>query len=286
MLTAALSVFFSSAGCATTVPYTGVGPNPQLERGAPFPPIDALGNILALPGKLILWSWKFDNHYISPEVEAKLVNYLHNRQLPALQEAKFQLNEYNPAQDLSRLIKNHYVAWPYRLLIGLPVTLVSDVLLPGRLFPWGDYYNPYTNTVHLYSDHPAISLHEAGHAHDFAERKFKGTYAASRLIPFVDLYQEFQATDEAINYLIETGDRETELRAYKILYPAYSTYIGGYLFPPFGVGLVVFGHIYGRMKARERREFYERMDAAMAPQPPATATNHPAPAETPQPASP
>ena len=171
-----------AAGCATTPPpYTGQGPHPQIERGARVPPVDFLGNVLSLPMKLLLWSWKFNLHSISPETEQELVQYLDARDLPSLEDARFRLNEYRPGQDLGRLVKNRHVAWPYRLLIGLPVTLLVDVLLPGRLFPWGDYYNPYTNTVHLYSDHPAIALHEAGHVHDLAMRRLKGTYSAARL---------------------------------------------------------------------------------------------------------
>jgi len=247
---AAIVMSLVLAGCATTVPYTGVGPHPQIERGAPVPPVDVIGNVLALPMKLLLWSWKFDVHYVSPQTEEKLVTYLDSQDLPGVKDAKFQLNEYNPGEDLSRLIHNHYVAWPYRLLIGAPVTLFADVLLPGRLFPWGDYYNPYTNTVHLFSDHPAIALHEAGHAHDFASRRYKGTYAAMRLIPFVDLYQEYQATKEAIHYLKDVHDRPTEISAYKILYPAYGTYAGSYIFAPIGtIGGALIGHAAGRSEA-------------------------------------
>ena len=261
-----------AAGCATTVPYTGVGPYPQLERGHPVPPVDVLGNVLSLPMKLLLWSWKFNLHSISPQTEDKLIAYLEARKLPALKDAKFQLNEYNPAQDLSRLIHNHYVAWPYRLLLGFPLTLAFDVLLPGRLFPWGDYYNPYTNTAHLYSDHPAIVLHEAGHAHDFASRRYKGTYAFSRLIPFVDLYQEYKATQEAIRYLKESEDHPTELSAYKILYPAYGTYVGSYLFPPIGtVGGVLLGHAAGRSQAALQAHAYKKQQGtspAPGPTPP------------------
>lgn len=257
-----------SAGCATTVPYRGVGPHPQLERGAPFALVDVLGNVLALPGKLILWDWRFANHAISSATEEELVAYLKARDLPALNDAKFQLNEYHPGQDLARLVKNRHVAWPYRLLLGLPTTLVFDVLLPGRLFPWGDYYNPFTNTVHLYSDHPAVALHEAGHVHDFAGRRWKGTYAAIRLIPFVDLYQEAKATGEAIGYLKEAQDQPEELAAYKILYPAYGTYAGSYLFAPIGtVAGALVGHAVGRSKAGVQRRRYERMDEAAASAP-------------------
>ena len=158
------------------------------------------------------------------------------------------------------------MAWPYRVLLGVPVTLIVDVLLPGRLIPHGDYYNPFTNTAHLYSDDATIALHEAGHAYDFAELPYRGTYAMVRILPFVDLYQEYQATDEAIDYLLEIGDREMELQAYKSLYPAYGTYAGGYLYAPIGtIAGALIGHGIGRHKAAKRRRYYERVDAALQP---------------------
>ena len=256
------------AGCGTVPPYTGQGPHPQLERGHRVPPVDFIGNVLSLPMKLLLWSWKFNLHSISPDTEEKLVEYLDARDLPMLEDTKFRLNEYRPDQDLSRLVKNRYVKWPYRLLLGLPMTLVIDVLLPGRLFPWGDYYNPYTNTVHLFSDHPAVALHEAGHAHDTATRRWKGTYAMVRIIPFVDLYQEYQASKEAIGYLKETADHEGEIKAYKILYPAYGSYVGAYIFAPIGtlVGVLI-GHLAGRSEARIKASAYQQQPAAAEPAP-------------------
>ena len=254
----------SLVGCSTTTPYVGQGPHPQITRGHPLPPIDFLGNVFAILSKIILFNWKIDNHTVSAETEAYLVKYIDS---PITEEGgtHFSLNEYAPGRALARLVHNHKVAWPYRLLLGFPVTLISDILLPGRLFAGllsGDAYNPFTDTVSLYSDLPSVALHEAGHAHDFNSRHFKGTYAAARLIPFVDLYQEFQATDEALRYFIETNERQQELSAYKILYPAYGTYVGGYLFIIGGsvIGAVV-GHIWGRAKARSRVQYYQKLDA-------------------------
>lgn len=269
----ALVLALGLSGCATIAPpYTGPGPHPQLERGAAVPPVDALGNVFSLPAKLLLWSWQFNRHQISPATEQQLVTYLAARDLPAIEDAKFRLNQYRPGDDLARLVRNRHVAWPYRLLLGLPVTLLIDVLLPGRLFPWGDYYNPYTNTVHLYSDHPAIALHEAGHVQDFSTKRFKGTYAAIRLIPFVDLYQEWQASSEAISYLKASDDRATELSAYKILYPAYGTYVGSYLFPPIGtVGGALLGHAAGRTEAALRSHAGPVPAASPQPAPPEAA---------------
>ena len=264
-----LGVFLAgilTVGCATTTPYVGQGPHPQVTRGVPFPPIDFLGNVLSLPFKLILWNWRFNNHAISEETEQVLTKYLENRNLPAFEHAVFRLNQYAPLADLRALAHNKHVAWPYRVLLGLPVTLITDVLLPGRLFPHGDYYNPFTNTAHLFSDDATIALHEAGHAYDFAEIPYKGTYAMVRLLPFVDLYQEYQATDEAIDYLLEIEDREMELRAYKTLYPAYGTYVGGYLYVPIGtIAGALIGHGIGRRKAIKRRTYYEKVDAALQP---------------------
>lgn len=262
VLAAALS------GCATFhSPYVGEGPHPQIQRGMECLPVDALGNFLALPMKLLLWDWRFDDHAISSATEDALVTYLAARQEPVLNEAVFRLNQYRPGQDLARLCRNHYVAWPYRLLLGLPATLIGDVLLPGRLFPWGDYYNPWNNTVHLYSNHPAIALHEAGHVHDLSPRRWRGTYSACRLIPFVDLYQEYRASDEAITYLErETADRNDERAAYKILYPAYGTYVGSYFFAPIGtIAGALLGHLSGRDKASESLQAERRASPAAAP---------------------
>ena len=253
------------AGCAVTTPYVGQGPHPQITRGRPVPPIDVLGNVMALPLKLILLNWKIDNHAISTHTEAELVRYIDSPR-SASAGTHFSLNEYAPGRALKRLASNRKVAWPYRLLLGLPLTLVFDVLLPGRVFGGllnGDAYNAYTDTVSIYSDLPSVALHEAGHARDFNTRRFKGTYATIRLIPFVNLYQEFQATDEALRYFIETGERQEELAAYRVLYPAYGTYAGGYLLVPGGsVAGAVVGHVWGRAKARSRARDYERLDRA------------------------
>ena len=118
--------------------------------------------------------------------------------------------------------------------------------------------------MQIYSDLPSVALHEAGHVHDFNKRRYKGTYALVRLIPFVDLYQEFQATDEALTYLIETGERQEELAAYKILYPAYGSYVGGYFFILGGplIGAVG-GHLWGRAKAHSRAKYYYEQDQAL-----------------------
>ena len=249
----------SLAGCAVARPYVPQGGPAEITRGHPIAVVDVIGNVFGLLSKVLLWNWKVDNHAISQETEASLAAYLNSPE-SMTEGTHFNLNEYAPGRALSRLVHNHKVAWPYRLLLGLPLTLVFDILIPGRLFAGfvnGDSYNPFTDTVSIYSDLPSIALHEAGHAHDSNKRRWKGSYAAFRLVPFVDLYQEYEATDEALNYLITTKQHEQEIAAYKILYPAYGSYVGSYFFAPFGtLGGIVLGHAAGRTEAHLKRNDY------------------------------
>lgn len=251
-------------GCAAPSTYVGRGPHPQIVRGTPIPPLDFLASLLSIDGKILLWNWNFNSHSMSKETEEQFVKFLEARHRQLFDETLFRVNQYAPVDDLRHLVKNRYMAWPYRLLLGLPTTLLVDVLLPGRIIPWGDYYNPYTNVAHLYSNEAVVAMHEAGHAYDFADFPYKGTYALIRSVPFMDLYQEKYATNEAITYLIEVGDREAEYRAYRVLWPAYGTYMGSYVPLVFGSAIgAVGGHIAAYFKVRSRKQFYRRMDKVL-----------------------
>jgi hypothetical protein len=210
--------------------------------------------VVSLPTKLLLWSWKVDNHDISPETEAMLATYLAENDLG---HVKVRLNQYAPAREWSRLFRNREVGGFWRYTLGF-FTVASYMILPGRFFG-GDHYNPYTNSIHLYSDSPSIAIHEAGHAKDFAGTSWKGLYAAVRLLPIVPLFQEAEATGDAIGYHRDREDRDLERADYKILYPAYATYVAGealrfvstadWVYYAATYALAIPGHIIGRIKA-------------------------------------
>ena len=262
---ALLLAALSAASCAT-VPYTygaaHEGPDifkkgePQISRGKPYAVLDGLGEVLSLPSKLILWNRDVDRHRVSPETEVALQAYLADN---GLDTVKVRLNQYAPGGEWRRLVKNKSVGWFYRYTFGA-LSVAFYTILPGRLFG-GDHYNPFTNTMNIYSDDPAILLHEAGHAKDFARRKWKGSYALLRAIPFVPLYNEAVATNDAIDYTIDKQQPAAQKDAYKILYPAYGTYVSGEVAAWFGgpfsyleslaVALAgaIPGHIAGRIKA-------------------------------------
>jgi hypothetical protein len=223
------------AGCAS-VPYEFRGDleapgtlalragEAQIERGRPNAFLDGLGHyVLSLPSKLILLNWRVDDHRISEETERALRQYLDEN---GLRSVKVRLNQYKPGDEWRRLGRNRDVNGFWRFTLGA-LAVASYTAFPGRAFG-GDHYNPYTNTIHLYSNDRAIALHEAGHAKDLAAmRRFKGAYSALRVLPLVPLYQEAEATGDAIGYERERGNGADERHAYRALYPAWGTYVGG-----------------------------------------------------------
>ena len=249
----------------------------QIERGNANVWVDRLGHyFLSLPSKLILLNWRVDNHNISAETEDKLVQYLKENDMP---NVKVRLNQYAPGREWRRLFRNKSVGAGWRYTLGmLSVSLYT--IMPGRAFG-GANFNPFTNTINLYSDHNSIAIHEAGHAKDFAKRKYKGTYSALRLLPIVPLYQEALASSDAIGYDRKLGDIEDEKADYKILYPAYCTYISGDILRwtdlpiwstyAINLGATIPGHIIGRIKAARvenletaSSRFFEKTDTMEA----------------------
>ena len=229
----------------------------QISRGEPYWFPDYAGRyFFSLPEKLVLWNWKMGSHDISEETENELKRYL---AFNGLNDVRIRLNEYDPFDDFDRLSDNDSVGAGWRYTVGV-LTVLLETIIPGRVFG-GDHFNPYTNTIHLYSDLPVVALHEAGHAKDFAETKWKGTRAITRLLPLVALRDEYLASSDALSY---TGsmicDEKLHESGYKLLYPAYGTYIGGQLslFIPgasyLSYAMAIPGHIVGRIRAGDADE--------------------------------
>jgi hypothetical protein len=196
-----------------------------------------------------------DNHDISEETEAAIAQYLEEN---GLSHVKVRLNQYSPAGEFGRLFANQEIHAFWRYTVGV-VAVAAYTIFPQRLLG-GDNFNPFTNTVSLYSDLRPVALHEGGHAKDFAGRSQKSIYALMRLLPLVPLYQEGRATGDAIGYEKDHGNLEGEKEAYRVLYPAYGTYVGGELIAwiPAGstwmsyaiqLGPVIPGHVIGWIRS-------------------------------------
>jgi hypothetical protein len=272
-----LVALLSCAGCAT-VPYRfgketdyvrglKLAPNePQFTYGTPYRFLDASGWMCpnSLFGKLILWNYKVDSHHISTQTVAAVQQFLADNEL---RDVKVRINDYCVGAEFQRTIRNKAIAPGWRFTFGL-FGWLGYTIMPGRFFG-GDNYNPYSNTINLYSDIIPVGLHESGHSKDFAQRTYKGTYAFMySVLPGFNLYPEAKASTEALSYLRAKGDSAQSKAAYKILYPAYGTYIGGnasqWVAVPWNyvvqAGAVIPAHIVGRVKAA-------RVPDHLAPQP-------------------
>jgi hypothetical protein len=223
----------------------------QIERGQPRKVIDGIGWLIGIPFKILFWDRRVENHRISPETETAMQEYLAANDL---QHVKVRLNQYHPRDDWHRLTQNKSVGWGWRYTLGT-LSVLGETLLPGRIFG-GDHFNPFTNTVHLYSDVPAIAWHEAAHAKDFARRQYPGTYAAVYVLPIVPLWHESIASSDVFAYVETLDDISAQIEAHQILYPAYGTYAGNALggfapkySTPIYYGSILAGHGIGRWHA-------------------------------------
>lgn len=225
---------------------------PQITKGEPHQLVDSIGIVFSIPAKIVLFNMQVETHTISDRTEQVIASYLELNNLP---DVKVRLNEYSPGSEWNRLVDNKEIGWGWRYTVGV-ITWLGYTIFPGRLFG-GDSYNPFTNTISLYSEHPSIALHEAGHAKDFAAKEYKGFSALVRILPIVPLFQEGDATSDALGYLQDNQCNEAIKDAYKVLYPAYGTYVGGEFarWIPGGALLslaaAIPGHIVGRKKASE-----------------------------------
>lgn len=87
----------------------------------------------------------------------------------------------------------------------------------------------------------------------------KGTNAFIYALPFAALYYEALATSDALSYLEDQECTKEREDAYKILYPAFSTYVGGNLAnivvgPALQYAGVIPGHIAGQVAATKVQE--------------------------------
>jgi hypothetical protein len=221
----------------------------QIERGRPAPVLDGVGWVVGVPAKIIMLDHRIDNHNVSPETEMRLHEYL---ACNGLDKVKVRVNEYDPWGEWKRLTQNESVGWPLRYTFGT-FSVVGYTLLPGRVFG-GDVYNPFTNTISLYSDVPAVAVYEGGHAKDYAQTEYKGLYALACAVPGVRVvFHDAHASRDALGYLQENGTPQDIKEGYRAVCPAYALNASGPLAAATGVPLtlpaVAAGHVVGQVKA-------------------------------------
>jgi hypothetical protein len=134
---------------------------------------------------------------------------------------------------------------------------VKYTVLPGRLFG-RDEYNPFTDSLYLYSDMPTLGLAESAYAKDVSRRPAPGAYAAVQTLPIATLWHETIATKEVIRYVSYHGSSEDFPKVRHDLYTRYGLELAGSASQvlPDGSGLfAVIGAVGGHaVAANENRQ--------------------------------
>lgn len=194
--------------------------------------VDGIRNILSIPTKLLMCTLSVNSGNVSAETIEKMKEYLHEN---GLHDVHVFVNQYKPQDVWKRTFTNPKTSLLSKVFLGIPTSLMETFTFTKLTGYPGDYYNPLSNTVHLFSNNTAIALHECGHAKDFNSRENPGLYNTIRLLPYVGsivtLYQEFLATNNAMSYLREKKWDTLLANSFKVLIPAYAIYCSEAVLP-------------------------------------------------------
>ncbi len=227
----------STVGCSSLNDEGNNSAGPEIVVGHSNQIVDATGWVLGIPAKLSLWDRRADNHDVSPETVAKVARHLREHEMDSVM---VRVNQYDPLGEWARLCRNKNIPLGWRMTGGA-FDVLKYTLLPGRLFG-EDWYNPFTESLHLYSDIPSLGINEAVYARQVRDHKTPGAYATIKVVPVLGMWHETKSTQEALEYISKTGTAEEREEAYRILYPSYGGNWGA------GLGSVIpFGSAYMRM---------------------------------------
>ncbi|HTU24405.1 MAG TPA: hypothetical protein VMF30_03335 [Pirellulales bacterium] len=264
-----LVCLLTAAGCAAAGPYqygrfhsdlaktpSAEETGPTVEFGKPVKVLDCLASAVSFPEKIMGFNHRIGNHAVSLDTVAKLRAYLGANDMA---DVAVYVNCYDPLAQWRRLQENKRVGAGWRYTLGT-LTVVSYTLLPSRVLG-GDYYNPYTNTLNIDSDVPAIAILEGAMAKIVHARKFPGTYATLAELPGFSLARRSMALGDVLGYVRERHDWETERQAYHVLYSQIGAETAitasvvspaWWAAPVFGAGGAAVGQVTGRLLAARR----------------------------------
>jgi len=187
-------------------------------------------------------------------------DYLEDNDLKVL-NIEFQTE--SPKEDWNRLEANTSINPLLKYSLGSFDWLSNAIIKPSF---WGrNYYDPYTNTMHINSNNNLEIMAEMSYAKLIQRQSYPGLYALSSKLPFISIFAQKQKTNEMIAYAKSKQDWELEKATIRKMYPGMlngsSKDIGRvagiffgpfYLRPAISVGGVLIGYTVAEWEISQR----------------------------------
>ena len=185
----------------------------NFKYGQPHKRLDRMSDIVSWPRRKLRPN-EPDKREITDETAEKLRQYLEKNDLDDVQVT---VRDYDPAEQWRRLRENRIVPPVSRYTFGL-LSVANYSLLPGRVFG-RNAYNPYTNTLYVNSEAPALLLHQAAFAKNVRGRPLPGVYAVTSHVPFLAVWHDVDAARDLVGYARAEENWDLEAESYREVYP-------------------------------------------------------------------
>lgn len=187
-------------------------------------------------------------------------DYLEDNELEAL-NIEFQTE--TPKDDWNRLEANTSINPLLKYPLGSFNWLSNAITKPSF---WGrNYYDPYTNTMHINSNNNLEIMAEMSYAKIIQRQSYPGLYALGSKLPFISILVQKQKTNEMIAYAKLKQDWELEKATIRKMYPGMLNgsskdiaRVAGIFFGPFylrpaiSVGGVLVGYTVAEWEISQR----------------------------------
>lgn len=199
--------------------------------------------------------WNKATEPLSPTTIRIINDYLEDNELEAL-NIEFQTE--SPKEDWHRLEANAAINPLLKYSLGPAYWLGNAMIKPSV---WGkNYYDPYSNTLHINSNNPIEIIAEMSYAKIIQRQSYPGLYALGSKLPLIAIWAQKQKTNEMIAYAKSKQDWELEKATYRKMYPSMlngSSIVGMffgpfYLRPAISVGGVLAGYTVAEWEIAQR----------------------------------
>ena len=158
--------------------------------------------------------WNKATEPLSPTTIRIMNDYLEDNELEAL-NIEFQTE--TPKDDWNRLEANTSINPLIKYSLGSANWLGNAITKPSV---WGrNYYDPYTNTMHINSNNNLEIMAEMSYAKIIQRQSYPGLYALGSKLPFISFWAQKQKTNEMIAYAKSKQDWELEKATIRKMYP-------------------------------------------------------------------